>query len=391
MSTHFDSLYEQAIDLLQRLTTPNGILASSIEADNYKRIWARDSIICGLAGLMVNDEVITEGLKNSLLTLAQHQHVLGMIPSNVNPHDRDDVSFGSLVGRIDANTWFVVGSCSYYQATSDEEFWKQIEPAVLKCRRFLEHIEFNHKGWLYTPLSGNWADEYPIHGYTLYDNALRLWGERLWHEVHETRSDRLDQLLERTRFNFWPSTIANENHSYQPSAMAQLDEETLQHFIAFILPGRYDSRFDAAGNAIAMQLFGLDESQRKGMSGFLSLITSEVGQPLIPAFWPEITHESPDWSLLEGNYSYDFKNHPGAFHNGGIWPVWMGLFCLGLSQNGLKDEAKSVINAFLEAVQNNADWDFQEYIHARNMNLGGKTQMGYTASGIVFMKLALLA
>jgi hypothetical protein len=37
--------------------------------------------------------------------------------------------------------------------------------------------EFNNKGLLYVPLSGNWADEYITDGYVLYDQLLRfgLW------------------------------------------------------------------------------------------------------------------------------------------------------------------------------------------------------------------------
>ena len=162
----FKKLYDESIHLLHRLTTPHGILGSTVKADNYKRIWARDSIVCGLAGLMIRDEILIDGLKNSLLTLAKCQHELGMIPSNVLPTDYTDISFGSLVGRVDANTWFVVGCCSYYLETKDEENWVLLKPAVAKCRTYLKSVEFNGNGWIYTPLSGNWADEYPVHGYT---------------------------------------------------------------------------------------------------------------------------------------------------------------------------------------------------------------------------------
>ena len=148
----FEKLYDESVDLLHRLTTPDGILASTIEADNYKRIWARDSIVCGLAGLLIKDAILIDGLKNSLLTLAKTQHELGMIPSNVVPTDHSDVSFGSLAGRVDANTWFVIGCCRYYLETRDTESWVLLKPAVEKCRTFLKISEFNDKGWIYTCL-----------------------------------------------------------------------------------------------------------------------------------------------------------------------------------------------------------------------------------------------
>lgn len=388
MDSNFQNLYHEAVDLLRKLTTPAGILASTLEADNYKRVWARDSIVCGMAGLWIKDAILIEGLKNSLLTLAAKQHPVGMIPSNVLP-GTDDISFGSLVGRIDATTWFVVGSCLYYQNTKDQETWNYLRPVIEKCRSFLKATEFNAKGWIFTPLSGNWADEYPIHGYTLYDNALRLWGEKLFLNLTEQRNDAVDYLLERTKANFWPGHKTDPALIYQRPPFQEALQAKTKHFSAFILPGVYDQRFDAAGNALALLLFGLDEEQKIDLSDYIGWLQKELGASLIPAFWPVITEASKDWNLLVGNYSFDFKNSPGDFHNGGIWPVWMGLFCYGLSRNGLTSEVKKITNAFSIVVEKNKDWQFQEYFNAHTLKVGGKTQMGYTASGIVFMKLAL--
>jgi glycosyl hydrolase family 100 (putative invertase) len=389
MIVHFQRLYEDAIDLLHRLTTPDGILASTVETDNYKRIWARDSIICGLAGLMIADTILVEGLKNSLLSLARNQHDLGMIPSNLLPNSEGDISFGSLVGRVDANTWFIIGSCQYYKLTKDEATWSQLKPAVEKCRKYLRSVEYNDKGWIYTPVSGNWADEYPVHGYTLYDNMLRLWGESLWREIKGEGIDGLEDVKERTLSNFWPSEGVSDENIYHKGSFGRLDLDTIDHFIAFILPGKYDTRFDAAGNALALLQFDLDDNQKKSISRYISTITSEISKPLIPAFWPVITEDSDDWNSLKDNYSYSFKNKPGAFQNGGIWPVWMGLFCLGLVKNGLQKEAEVIIAGFIDTISENTNWDFQEYINSQTLEIGGKTQMGYTASGIVFMQLAL--
>lgn len=385
----FEKLYDDSVDLLHRLTTPHGILASTIEADNYKRIWARDSIVCGLAGLMIKDAILIEGLKNSLIILAKTQHELGMIPSNVHPNDTKDKSFGSLAGRIDANTWFVIGACRYYLETKDAESWALLKPAVEKCRTFLKMSEFNDKGWIYTPLSGNWADEYPVHGYTLYDNMLRLWGESLWGEITGETIPNFTKIKECTAVNFWPSLNASEEQIYHKDAFQQLVLESIEHFMAFILPGVYDQRFDAAGNALALLQLKLDEGQKQGISNYISKLTSELSRTLIPAFWPVVTPQSADWNLLKGNFSFSFKNESGAFHNGGIWPVWMGLFCLGLSKNGMHKEVELIISSFTETVIENSDWDFQEFFNANTLEVGGKTQMGYTASGIVFMRLAL--
>lgn len=389
MDSNVRQIFEDAVTLLHNLTTSHGILASTIEADNYKRVWARDSIICGIAGILLEDRKIIEGLKDSLLTLSGKQHELGMIPSNVLPGSNKEVSYGSLVGRVDTNTWFIIGACLYYLETNDKRIWDQLKPMVANCRDYLKRIEFNGKGWIYTPLSGNWADEYPVHGYTLYDNALRIWGERLWLKISGESSRELERLEHRTWANFWPAASASANTIYQTAAFKKAIAFNPEHFAAFILPGTYDGRFDAAGNALALLLNTVNAEQSRLLKKFLNSLKAEIGHNLIPAFWPVITESSTDWNLLRGNFSFEFKNTPGDFHNGGIWPVWMGLFCLGLRVNGFQKEVEEITGTYFTILSDAANWNFNEYLNANDLSMGGKMQMGYTAAGIVFMIKAL--
>ncbi|MEM9686838.1 MAG: glycoside hydrolase 100 family protein, partial [Bacteroidota bacterium] len=336
----FYELYKDARALLRRLTTTNGILASSIEAENYKRIWARDGIICGIAGLLTDDKIVIEGLRNTLTILAKNQHNLGIIPSNVLPEDTTANSYGSLTGRIDANTWFIIGACLYYTNTQDEKTWQKLQPALQKCRNYLKAIEFNANGWIYTPLSGNWADEYPVHGYTLYDNMLRFWGESLWEYIHDASSEKLQQIKEKTYINFWPQQEIPKHQIYQESAFNEVLKVAAPHFLAFILPGRYDRRFDAAGNALALLHFQLTSHQKTALSDFLNTLKHSTSRMVVPAFWPVIHEGDCDWEFIRNNSAFNFKNKPWHFHNGGIWPVWMGLFCLGLAKNKLLETVK---------------------------------------------------
>ena len=386
---HFRDLHSEAVALLRDLSTPHGILASLIAADNYKRIWARDSIVCGIAGILEDDPQITQGLKQSLLTLSRAQHPSGMIPSNVDPDDTDKVSYGSLAGRVDTNTWFIIGVCLYVKYSNDVSFLSEMEAVVEKSRAYLRSIEFNGRGWIYTPLSGNWADEYPVHGYTLYDNCLRIWAENLWHDITEEESDISQELIDKTITNFWPSAQSNPELIYQSEAFNKAVSDSTPYFCAYLLPGLYEKRFDAAGNALAMLLFGLNQMQQTKTSAWLEQLNSSIGKDLIPAFWPVIDEQDKDWHLLAHNFSYDFKNHPGQFHNGGIWPVWMGLYCMALSRNGLQSQAKRIIEDFSALVDQNPSWQFNEYIDANTHELMGKNKMGYTASGIVFMNTVL--
>ena len=47
--------YIESINLLKKASSPEGFLASALDSSNYKRVWARDGVICGLAALASGD------------------------------------------------------------------------------------------------------------------------------------------------------------------------------------------------------------------------------------------------------------------------------------------------------------------------------------------------
>ncbi len=99
---------DRAMDVVKACIGPHGFLASPIQNDNYRRIWARDGAIIGLAGLMTGDSEMATALRNTLDTLANNQGPHGEIPSNVDPVS-GRVSYGGMTGRVDADLWFVIG------------------------------------------------------------------------------------------------------------------------------------------------------------------------------------------------------------------------------------------------------------------------------------------
>lgn len=97
-------------------------------------------------------------MKATLVTLAQHQHELDNIPSNVDA-ETGEVSFGGLAGRVDTLAWFVIGVCQYAHITEDTDFFKTHKTAIDKCLKLMHAWEFNNGDLMYVPRSGNWADE----------------------------------------------------------------------------------------------------------------------------------------------------------------------------------------------------------------------------------------
>ena len=106
---------EIARQQLRRALTDQGILASTVRHANYRRIWARDSVICGLAGLLHADEGLREGLRRSLDCLVRHCGPQGQIPSNLQIGENGQtsrVSYGGLCGRVDSIPWYIIGVLS---------------------------------------------------------------------------------------------------------------------------------------------------------------------------------------------------------------------------------------------------------------------------------------
>jgi hypothetical protein len=392
MNIDLEKLEQQAISLIRQACTPHGIWASPDEQENYRRIWGRDSIIAGIAGLLANDEQIIQGLRNSILTLAKYQHSRGMIPSNVQPDERDpQVSYGTLAGRVDANTWFIIGSCLYLLHQPDAELLQKLHPKMKKVLNLLDQWEFNANDLLYTPLSGNWADEYPIEGYTLYDNVLRLWALQLYNNLFEDdkRQRQGRRIRKKIRINFWPrSSNLEEPAVYHYRCFKKLAETRPQHFACAVNPGGYDMHFDTAGHGLALLLELASKKEFDQILNYLKPVFRQVSTVLLPAFWPVITSDDPQWQALKNNFSYNFKNYPYQYHNGGIWPVWMGFFALGASVTGNTDLPETILRAWMKIEDMDAI-NFSEYIASDTLSHCGKERLCYSASGLILLVAAI--
>jgi len=123
--------YNKAIDLLHATSTPHGFVAAIQEEDNYRRIWTRDSAICGLASLSTDDAALKQTFKKSIETIFRNQHREGFIPSNVSPIG-NNVSYGSAVGRVDNHAWIIISACTYAHVQKEEGWLQQFESGITK-------------------------------------------------------------------------------------------------------------------------------------------------------------------------------------------------------------------------------------------------------------------
>lgn len=330
--------YHKAIALLHQVSTKNGFLASAENTSNYQRVWARDGVICGLAALASADEKLIATFKNTLETLADNQHEIGTIPSNVLiSEDKTEVSYGGLAGRVDAVTWFIIGMCQYASHQNEPEFVVKYKTHIEKALALLNAWEYNNKHLLYVPLSGNWADEYITDGYVLYDQLLRIWALKSYNLFVKSAvlAKKIEDITHQIESNFLPNSKQEKYHE-----KAYQDLVFNKYLPCSFSPSGYKTQFDAFANALVVLLkIGTKETQNQILE-FTSNLASETKLGLVPAFWPPVFQEDEHWNLLKNNCKYEFRNFPYEFHNGGSWSMVNGFVGLAmLSQNQTENAA----------------------------------------------------
>ncbi|MEY3500127.1 MAG: hypothetical protein RL308_1796 [Bacteroidota bacterium] len=377
-----DTNYIKAIELLQKVSSSEGFLASAQNISNYKRVWARDGVICGLAALASGNEKLIETFKNTLETLAANQHENGTIPSNVMTNGAEkEVSYGGLAGRVDAVTWFIIGICQYAFYKKDEDFVSKYDAAIQKCMKLMEAWEFNNKHLMYVPLSGNWADEYITDGYVLYDQLLRVWALKSYNHFanKEAIALKIKNITAQIELNFTPNAVGEKYHE------RAYTEANIKEFMpCSFSPAGYKTQFDAFANSLVLMLnIGSAEFQKSILNHFGEL-ENQMPMQLIPAFWPPIHETDIDWNLLKNNCKYEFRNYPNEFHNAGSWPMVNGFYGLALVTKNKKQEADLLLKNINKA---NAieDYSFYENFNSETKKPNGVPYCAWSAAAAVML------
>lgn len=373
---------ELAIEFLHRCVTQHGFVASPIQQDNYHRIWSRDAVIMGLSAALSGDHTLLLALKESILTLGNHQANNGQIPSNVD-FKTNKASYGTLVGRVDATTWWIIGACICIQ--NDASLLEKLKSKIEKAFEVLQTWEMNQRGLIYTPMGGNWADEYVTEGYVLYDQLLRLWAFQAYSKLDNNRNweEKSLSLKKWIAVNYNLNEDANQR--YHEVAFQKVHKKPM-HWPAALQASGYDIRWDMSANALALLLkLPFDNDS---MVSFLAARNQEFNHHLFPVFYPIIHPTDWEWRLLESNHLYAFKNQPHCFHNGGAWPVFLGLLSLGLSANGYGEYAEKIWIDFEAHVHRFPEYPFTEYWNTKQGTPGGVQELGFSAAGIIFMEFA---
>jgi hypothetical protein len=396
--------YNKALSLLHACVTQDGFVATPTSRDNYRRVWARDGVILSLAALLTNDGELISAARRTFETLAAHQGHHGEIPSNVDT-TAQRVSYGGTTGRVDADLWFIIGCGEYWLATGDDVFLESLLPALEKVRFLLGAWEFNDRGLLYIPLTGDWADEYLHNGYVLSDQLLYLQAQctlaQLHAAVHGSSDhvllEKISRLYHLIRTNYWFD--ADDVHGdayhevlYEKGRAAASPHCAEQYWMPFFSPAGYGYRFDAFANVLVSLLDVADEERRNRVDKFIAAKIIREDLPLLPAFHPVIEPVDADWEELQMMFSYTFKNKPYEFHNGGLWPMVTGFYVADLARRHKLEEARTYQQAIHQAnalTMEGEAWGFPEFVHGKTLLPGGTRQQGWSAAAAIIGQHAI--
>jgi hypothetical protein len=376
-------VYHKAVELLHRVSSPQGFEASANDVSNYKRVWARDGVICGLAALASKDEKLIATFQKTIETLANHQHEIGTIPSNVNFTEKGvEVSYGGLAGRVDAVSWFIIGVCQLAHYKNESEIVKLYSKQIEKAIHLLECWEFNNNHLMYVPISGNWADEYITDGYVLYDQLLRIWALKSYNYFVQSEeiAFKIKSISEKIEHNFLPNSKAEKVHP-----KAYHEAEIKEFMPCSFSPAGYKMYFDAFAHSLAFLLSIGDTDFQKTVINYTKKIKGNLPLKLVPAFWPPIHPTDWEWNILKSNCKYEFRNQPYEFHNGGSWPMVNGFYGLALHHLGLKSEFENILNALNQA-NTLSDFGFYENFNSKTGEPNGVRFCAWSAAATILVE-----
>jgi hypothetical protein len=275
--------YNKAIQFLHAASTPNGFVAAVQEEDNYRRIWTRDSALCGLAALSTDDVALKQTFRKSIETIFRNQHKSGFIPSNVSPIG-NNVSYGTVVGRVDNHAWIIISACTYAHVQNEGEWLGQFTHNIEKSFALMAAWEFNGRGLMYVPQSADWADEYHHHGYILYNQLLRLWALRCAAQLFS--NDEYSAEAQRVQTAIEKYFSSNRFYAAQVERMWKGKEKS--YWMMGFNTAQLYTQFDLQANALALLLaIGDDRQQQKTVQYTKQLLSNFLFAFFLPGYQRE--------------------------------------------------------------------------------------------------------
>ena len=377
-----------AIGVLRRSAADAGFVASADDA-HYTSLWARDAAFSILGAVASGEPDLVEASARSLRTLARIQAPSGQIPDAYWPN-LDYWDFGEA-GSSDASALFAVAAREHLRRHPDAALQAELLPHITRAVAWLATQDANGFGLIDSPLAGDWMDSsFCRSGKVLYVNvvyraaltgAAELAPDGTARGEYERRGDELARAINHL---FWPEPGAEYAavltpalgdratrfpHPASPAAFAEAARPDREHYLSHVQWGRFVDECDTLGNILAV-LESVASPARSAR--ILRHIASRAGSPFPVRTYTRSFPADDRWGMYSAeadrHQGQRWRNPPGSYHNGAVWPFIGGLYVTALQRCGMETEARSELMRLAHAnwlAAPAADpWGFHEWLHA---------------------------
>ena len=386
----------KAVEALRKNITPLGFSACSLSDNetkgtdaNYRSVWARDGAITLIASLSLPDEDLRDCQRATLRTLLENTSPHGQIPANVRIDDgQPDYSGVGGISSIDSGLWVIIAAYEYQRATRDTAFIRGHLPAL-------------QKPWTGSPRTTRtttrfWKSPKPGTGPTSSAAPTTCSWTRSSGTAPTSPSAACSRpsasasapgntcagpqsiklaILQR----FWPTTSsACGNRSF---ADMQYSLGDTAYLLAQVTPFDFNWRCDVYGNILAFLFNVLDMHRARSAFRFMWGVGVNDPHP-VANLYPVVAPGDPDWKPY---YAVNLLNLPHHYHNGGIWPFIGGKWVQFISRLGMRQLALQELLKLAKLNQRGvqAEWEFNEWAHARTGNPMGKAYQAWSAAEFI--------
>ena len=373
MSEVIEKCHQEALRLLHRNLTPDGILAATrtekAESRRYDCIFGRDAAICTLAMVLSGDAKLVQAAKDSLLTLARHQAENGQIPKYVDIK-RHEPDFW-YVGCIDATLWWLVALNFIARHAPDTALEKKLKPHVRRAITWLQCQEHPRLHLLQQNEASDWADIMPRSGFVLYTNAL-------WYYVKQ-RYGLARAKQTRYHFNHLFHPFSHDVPGYRRLQLlthyARSKAKNRDLYLSFVNFSFWGEEGDVFGNLLAI-LFGLaDAKQSRRILRALDKAAIAARHPVRVTCMP-IRRTDSLWRAYMARHRQNFEHR---YHNGGIWPFIGGFWVMTLALLGKRRLAARQLERLARVNAING-WEFNEWFHGKTGKPSGMAGQSWNAA-----------
>jgi glycogen debranching enzyme len=406
---------EQARAVLRAAVAPEGLLASAA-LPHYAAVWTRDVAFAALGANVSADPELVAAVTRSLVGLAQLQADSGQVPNAWWPR-RGYWDFHEA-GCTDATCLFVVAASQHLEAHPDARLKRRLWPHLRRAIHWLADQDANQFTLIDSPSGGDWMDS------TLQRSGKLLYVNALYHrallgmaaltpggsDAYLTQAALLRRKID---LLLWPepgtdhglllegaghspSAEASFPHPVGPAARRAAMREDRPHYLSHVDGERYVDECDVLGNVLAV-LYGVASPERaRRIMEFLHRSPAAIPFPM--RTYTRSFEAGDRWAMyrqdLDAFQDPRWRNPPGRYHNGGVWPFIGGLYLVALHRVGMVDEARAEMARVAAANRlsrgSGSGWGFHEWIDARTGEPEGAPGQSWSA-GAYLLALEVLS